>query len=124
MNKEQPKTCPFCGAPIVEGFHQLKLKPMTNNNQDVLDEFEKERCKGTFTDISFNPDGHEEYTNWFAIEEFISQKLTERTKQILDAIPSGWDFAPSELTFLMSDTTALKDKLKSRFLDQEVGEKE
>jgi hypothetical protein len=98
---------------------------MTNNNQDVLDEFDK---MWDTSDLRVFQTAKE------TIKAFISQKLTERTRQILEAIELP-DLDPKIYSHLTGNQKRaygqakenlrkVKQSLKSRFLDQEVGEKE
>jgi len=102
---------------------------MTNNNQDVLDEFDKEfadrqvdTAMAVEREVVFS-----RFAMYPELKAFISQKLTERTRQVIEAIPNEiyTPFSKEHRGFYdWIDTTTLKKNLTSRFLDQEVGEKE
>lgn len=89
---------------------------MTNNNQDVLDEFDKQFPYDSLVSA------HQDWS-YDAIKAFISQKLTERTRQVIETLDNeAWD--ESGKGDWLIDWRTEKQSLKSRFLDQEVGEKE
>jgi|ERR1051325_8463049 hypothetical protein len=100
---------------------------MTNNNQDVLDEFDKkfpdpmtEKYGQGFALYCSNCNGQSREQ----IKAFISQKLTERTKQVIEAIPNSEVSEQPDGIFFRTDLTPIKQQLTSHFLDQEVGGKE
>ncbi len=102
---------------------------MTNNNQDVLDEFEKQFEDEYYRYVGLG-DGYPRTKRKFLedLKAFISQKLTERTRQVIEEsaeTPEHWNQWSIERQLGYNQAILnFKKQLKSRFLDQEVGEKE